>query len=177
MLLSEEWRQVVGYEGLYEVSNLGNVRSLNYANRGYVKNLTPTLKNHGYLDVCLSKGKSQRCIRVHRLVAMAFLDNPNSLPQVNHINENKLDNRVENLEWVPSKQNVNHGTRNERMARSKLNHNCKAVIQMDLQGNIIRKWVSLHEVERQRGFDVTHISRACKGIQKSAYGYKWRFAA
>ena len=96
---TETWKPIKDFEGLYEVSDLGNVRSLNYHNWGIVKNLSPTVDKYGYLRVCLSKDESQFSRCVHRLVALAFLDNPDRLPQINHINEDKTDNRPCNLEW------------------------------------------------------------------------------
>ena len=174
--MNEKWVSVEGFGGLYEVSNLGNVRSLNYNNRGIIKNLSPIIDRYGYLRVCLCNGGKQYNRTVHRLVAVAFLDNPDNLPAVNHINEDKLDNRVENLEWCTVKENDNHGTRNRRMAQSKRNRNCKSVVQLDRRGKEIRKWVSFSEVNRVLGFDVGYLARCCKGRCDTAYGYKWQYA-
>lgn len=174
---TETWRPVKGLEGFYEVSDLGNVRSLNYHNWGIVKNLTPVPDKDGYLRVCLSMNGRQYNRMVHRMVAMVFLDNPDNLPQINHINEDKTDNRVCNLEWCTCEYNNNHGTRNERVSKNKQNTNCRRVLQLDLAGNLIREWDSLHEVNRQLGFDVAHIGRVCNGLKKTGYGFKWQFAA
>lgn len=172
----EIWKPANDFEGFYEVSNLGNVRSLNYHNRGIIKNLVPVVDKYGYKKVCLCKGGKQYNRAVHRMVAAAFLENPHDLPQVNHINELKTDNRVENLEWCTAKQNVNHGSRNIRMAQSKRNTNCKSVVQMDLSGKKIREWISFSEIKRMFGYDVGFIIRCCKGRSKTAYGYKWQYA-
>lgn len=174
--MTEEWKKVEGFEGFYEVSNFGNVRSLNYHNWGIVKNLTPVVDRYGYERVCLTKNGKQFNRLVHRLVATAFVENPNDLPQINHLNEIKTDNRVVNLEWCSAKENTNHGTRNQRMSQSKKNKNCKAVVQMDMNGNEIRKWVSFMEVNRVLGYDVGFLARCCKGRSKSAYGYMWCYA-
>ena len=118
----EEWRPIPGYEGLYEVSNLGRVRSVDR----YVKSkgesywlrkgkmLSPTKDKNGYLKVNLSCNGKHNIIRVHRLVTEAFLPNPDNLPEVNHKDEDKTNNRVENLEWCDHKYNMNYGTRNIR---------------------------------------------------------------
>lgn len=173
----EIWKQVKGFEGLYEVSNLGNVRSLNYHNWGIVKNLTPTADKFGYLRVCLSKNDRQYNGIVYRMVAQAFIENPDNFPQINHINEDKSDNRVENLEWCDCLYNNNHGTRNNRISQSKRNTKCKKVIQMDLDGNVLREWVSLNEVMRVLGFNAAFVARCCHGVKPTAYGYKWQYAA
>ena len=114
----EEWRPVVGYEGLYEVSNIGRVRSLDRYVKGKGKSyflhkgrvLSPGIKTEGYLIVRLQR----RMFYVHRLVTEAFLPNPDNLPEVNHKDEDKTNNRVENLEWCDHKYNMNYGTRNIR---------------------------------------------------------------
>ena len=121
-MIEEIWRPVVGYEGLYEVSNLGRVRSLDmYVKVGYGnyrlhkgKVLSPTKNKNGYLKVNLYCNGKQKTIDVHRLVTEAFLPNPDNLPQVNHKDEDKTNNRVENLEWCDHKYNMNYGTRNIR---------------------------------------------------------------
>ena len=174
---TEIWKPVDGFEWFYEVSDLGNVRSLNYHNWGIAKNLTPVLDKDGYLRVCLSMNGKQYNRTVHRMVALAFLDNPENLPQINHVNEDKSDNRVCNLEWCTCEYNNNYGTRNERVSSSKRNTNCKKILQLDLNGNLIREWESLQEIGRQLGYGVAHISRVCRGIKKTGYGFKWRFAA
>lgn len=172
----EEWKSIDGFEDFYEVSNFGNVRSLNYHNWGIIKNLTPVIDRYGYKRVCLCMNGKQYNRVIHRMVATAFLENPNGFPQINHINEIKTDNRVENLEWCTAKENASYGSRNKRMARSKKNKNCKSVIQMDLSGSEIRRWVSFAEINRVLGYDVGFLARCCKGRSKTAYGYKWQYA-
>ena len=124
----EEWRPVVGYEGLYEVSNTGRVRSLDR----YVKSkgesywlrkgkmLSPAKDKNGYLKVNLSCNGKNNIIRVHRLVTEAFLPNPDNLPEVNHKDEDKTNNNVENLEWCNRKDNINYGTRTERQKKTNI---------------------------------------------------------
>ena len=126
---SEEiWKPVPGYEGLYEVSNLGRVRSVNR----YVKSkgesywlrkgkmLSPAKDKNGYLKVNLSCNGKNNIIRVHRLVAQAFLPNPDNLLEVNHKDEDKTNNRVENLEWCTAKYNNNYGTKIERQKKTNI---------------------------------------------------------
>ena len=105
----EEWKPVVGYEGLYEVSNTGQIRSLK---RNII--LRPKKEPTGYLRCNLSLNKNVKTFSIHRLVAQAFLPNPDNLPEVNHKDEDKTNNRVENLEWCNHKYNMNYGTRNIR---------------------------------------------------------------
>lgn len=124
----EEWKNVIGYEGLYEVSNTGQVRSLDryvkYSNgrihlhKGKV--LSPVKDKYGYLAVCLCCNEKQKRIKIHRLVAQAFLPNPDNLPQVNHKDEDKLNNSVDNLEWCTAKYNNNYGHRTENIVSTRV---------------------------------------------------------
>lgn len=115
--INECWKPVVGFEGIYEVSDLGNVRSLNYNHTGKVKLLSPSI-NKGYYQVGLYKNGKQKHFSVHTLVITAFRGPIPAGMQVNHLNENKLDNRLSNLEVVTAKQNLNWGTRNERAGKA-----------------------------------------------------------
>ena len=103
--MMEEWKEIPGYEGLYEVSNMGNVRNVR---RNTLLRLSKDC--YGYTQVSLYKNSIRTGLRVHRLVAQAFLSNPDNLPQVNHKDEDKSNNRVDNLEWCDSKYNLNYGT-------------------------------------------------------------------
>lgn len=173
--MSEIWKDVVGYEGFYKVSSLGKVRSM--ARHGTPDRIVRAIPDkNGYLRVHLSKNGERRNVCVHRLVAIAFVENPNNKPQVNHKDECKTNNEVANLEWVTCLENNNYGTRNSRVSKSKRNTNCKSILQLDKRGNVIREWVSINEVERQHGYDTGLLSKCCKGRKKSAYGYLWVYA-
>ena len=119
----EEWRDVVGYEGLYQVSNLGRIKSLNYNHTGKEGILKLIYGKDGYVKISLcKKGEKPETFLVHRLVAIAFIPNPNNLPEVNHIIddfEHRSDNRVENLEWCTRDYNCNYGSRNKKVSENK----------------------------------------------------------
>ena len=121
-MIEEIWKPIEGYEGLYEVSNLGRVRSLDrfYYRLHKGKVLSPTKDRYGYLTVTLNCNGKSKTIKIHRLVAQAFLPNPDNLPQVNHKDEVKSNNCVDNLEWCSAKYNVNFGTRQERYRNTML---------------------------------------------------------
>lgn len=173
--MTEIWKPVDGFEGQYEVSNYGRVRNVNWRGLGY-RLLKPHFDKDGYLRVGLCVDNHKVMKFVHRLVATAFVANPLNKQQVNHKDEIKHHNTVDNLEWVTCVENNNYGSRNERLSASKLNTNCKAIRQLDLDGNLLKTWVSLNEIKRQTNYDITHIMRVCKGVKKTGYGYKWQYA-
>lgn len=164
----EIWKPVVGYEGLYEVSNWGRVKSLKFGKELILK---PCTNNCGYLHVVLSKNNKQKNFYVHRLVAQAFLPNPHNYPCVNHKDENPLNNNVENLEWCTYEYNNNFGTINERFALKKK----KIVLQFTLEGKFIKEWPSAIDAEREGGFSSECIYNVCKGKQKTHYNFIWRY--
>ena len=169
----EIWKKIEGYEN-YEVSNLGNVKSLNYLRTGKEQILKPAKMKNGYSYVFLSKNGKGKIYRVHRLVWEAFNGRIPEGYQVNHINERKNDNRLENLNLMTPKENCNYGTRNERSAKARTNgKRSKPVLQLDFDGNIIREWSSTREVERQTGYAQGNISYCCNGKYKYAYGFRW----
>ena len=165
--MNEIYKDIPGYEGLYQISNLGNVKSLK-RNKILAKNNN----GNGYLYACLSKDGQAKNYYIHRLVSQAFIPNPDNKPEVNHKDENKENNCVENLEWVTSKENTNYGSRTKRASE-----NCqKPINQYDLQGNFIKSWAGGTEIENVTGFARSNISKCCSGKYKTAYGYKWQYA-
>lgn len=182
--MEESWKKVVGYEDFYEVSSLGNVRSLDrVTNNGTQIRKGQVLKQkqreNGYKAVHLSVNGKTKWINVHRIVAKAFLPNPKGLMEVNHKNEIKSDNRVENLEWCDRAYNNNYGTINIRRSLSRTNssNNSISVSQYDIYGNFIRNYISLNEAERITGIDSSQISKCCRNLKRynTAGGYQWKF--
>lgn len=165
--MNEVWKPVSGYETLYGVSNQGRVMNLNTQ-----KPLRTRSDSKGYARVNLSKEGCKKTFRMHRLVADHFLPNPDGLLEVNHINENKQDNRAENLEWCSREYNVNYGTRTDRQ-RQKLS---KPVVQLSKSGERVSHYPSLVEAERTTGFNRSSISACCRGERNQAYGYQWKYA-
>lgn len=167
----ETWKDIPNYEGLYQVSNLGRIKSLYNYRRGNI--LTPRLKR-GYYTVGLRKNGVRKWHLVHRLVASAFILNKNNLPQINHKDENKLNNCVDNLEWCTVSYNNNYGTRQERV--SKTNKLKRAVLKFDLNGNFIEKYHSMSEAARQNGVKSTSsIMECCRGKITQTKGFIYRY--
>lgn len=169
--MREVWVDIRGYGGLYQISNWGRVKSLNYNRTGKERLLKNSIDKYGYFCITLYKNGKKKKFLIHRLVAETFIPNTNNLPQVNHINEDKTDNRVENLEYCDCKYNCNYGTRNQRRAKTQ----SKAVLQYSLDGTLIQEFPSTKEVERQLGFSHGNISRCCNGKHKQVYGFKWLY--
>lgn len=155
----EIWSDIKGFEGKYQVSNLGNVKSLNYKRTGKEKILKPRKASNGYLQVCLVKEGKREMYTVHRLVLSTFnpCENSHEL-QVNHIDENKTNNNLSNLEWCTHKDNQNHGTRNKRIAEK----NSIPIAQLALDGKYVKAWKSAHDAERECGFNNGSIIQCCK---------------
>lgn len=166
----EIWRNVEGYEN-YQVSNLGNVKSLNYRNTGTEQILKPRDDTHGYLIVALFKKGKGKNFKIHRLVAKAFLANPENFGDVNHKNEIKTDNRVENLEWCTRQYNLNYGTHNERVAKTL----GIPVVQLTKTGEYVATYQSAKYLKRNFNFNDTRINQCCRGIRKTHKGYSWQF--
>lgn len=176
--MQEVWKDVVGYEGLYQVSNMGRVKSLKRFNvntgkyEPREKMLKLSYNKRGYPMVMLINKTIRKGKVVHRLVAEAFIPNPEHLPQVNHKDENKENNKVENLEWCDNAYNHNYGTRIERCAE-KLK---KKVVQYSVGGTFIAEYDGVRDAALINGFRASSsISECCAGKRKTAYGYIWRY--
>ena len=168
--MDEIFLDMEGFEGLYQVSNKGNVKSLvNNNGVSREKILKPEIVN-GYKRVTLYKNKTIKRFLVHRLVAQAFIENPNNYHCVNHKDENKQNNSVENLEWCTHKYNTNYGTRNEKIAESR----SKKVYQYSKEGELIAVWKSTRECGRN-GFEQSSVSDCCIGNLKTHKGYIWSY--
>ena len=188
--MTEQWRTAVYdgeiYEGLYKVSNLGRILSLNYRNTGKTGLMTPRKRKNGYFQVKLRKnGKYKTCL-VHRLIAETFLPNPEGKPCINHkiegdegkkinmviFNEDgTVDKERSTIEWVTPKENNNYATHNERIAKTL----SKKVLQLSLTGDLIREWPSTRECGRN-GFNQGEVAACCRGERKTHKGFRFMFA-
>lgn len=169
-LAREEWKDVVGYEGLYKVSSFGRIISIR---NNKIK--SQRLNTSRYWVVDLYKNNQQKTKSVHRLVAEAFIPNPDNKPCVNHIKPvtyNCCDNTVENLEWCTFKENTKHAW---KIGRINKNIKSKKIIQYDLHGNFIREWESEQEASRRTKTNQGNISNCCKKLINKANGYIWRY--
>ena len=191
---TEIWRTAIYddevYEGLYQVSNLGNILSLNYRNTGRAELMNPWKDKDGYLKIGLRKNRKTDFILVHRLVAQTFIPNPENLPQVNHkidTKEGKTINMVffnedgsinkekSTIEWCDGKYNHNYGTINQRISKANTNGKCsKPVLQLSLTGEIIHEYPSARDCERN-GFEHSGVIRCCNGKQKTHKGFKFMY--
>jgi len=168
MSITEKWIPISGFNGEYEISDFGRVKSNKY-NRSKILKLNK--HNKGYVKVNLTFNKKVYSKYVHRLVAEAFIKNHHNYKQINHKDENKLNNQCDNLEWCDCKYNINYGN-GIKHRKSKL---CKKVIQSDLEGNIIKIWNSIIEAEIEGGFTNSNITKCCKGDIKTHGGYIWGY--
>lgn len=187
----EEWRDIKNYEGVYQISSLGRIRSLDryVDDKGHKrfakgKILKPSKHKSDYEYVVLFDRKHKM---IHRLVAENFIDNPENKRTVNHINGDKSDNRVINLEWCTHKENINKAWEiglykisdlQRQKGKERGKNNCKKIIQMDLQNNVIKVWDSLTEASKTLNISLGTIGNCARGLTsyKTAGGYKWRYA-
>ena len=181
--MEEVWKPIKGYEGRYEISNYGFARSCkrvitNKCGRKCIlreKVLKPHYLPNGYLSVGLWKDGKKKDFYIHRLVASAFIPNDSDLPEVNHLDENKHNNYVQNLEWCTRIQNANHGTHNARMAATKRNQGGIRISQYSRNGKFIMVYKSIRDASRSVGVSATAIRDALLGKQKMSAGYCWKW--
>jgi hypothetical protein len=167
-MVDEVWKDIKGYEKRYQVSNLGNVRKI-WKTKITICN--PSCDSNGYKQIVLTKNGKRKSYKVHRLVAMEFIPNPNNDKEINHKDENKQNNFVENLEWCTHLYNSNYGTRNYRCTR----HRLKRIQQYDKTNNLVGEYPSLKEAEKVTNIKYQCISQCCRNIIKSAGGYIWKY--
>lgn len=199
----EVWKDIEGFEGRYQISNLGNVKSLRYGGRNEARNLVPKVNNHGYEWVELIRNGKRSCLQIHRLVAAAFIPNPkpNKYTIINHKDENPRNNCVENLEWCDYKYNSKYfmdrhriefgeniskaligkpkkinryGIRTRYGVYGSYKHK-RPVAQIDKDGNVVKIWDCLRQIEREDNKSQWSITQCCNGKRKTAYGYTWHY--
>lgn len=163
--MEEIWKNIKGYGNICQVSNLGRIKC-----GEDIK--TPYMEKKGYLRIAL-KGKKHL---VHRLVAEAFIPNPNNKPYIDHINTDRTDNRVENLRWVTNKENCNNPISKQNYSKSNKGKTAVSILQFTKDGEFVRKWNSMSDVENILHFNHSNISQNCMGKRNTAYSFKWGYA-
>ena len=200
--MEEVWKDIEGYDREYQISNLGNVRSLNYNRTGETRILKTRINKHGY--VCINLGRKRKGFKVHRLVAIAFIPNPDNKPCVDHINTIKTDNRVENLRWVTHEENANNPLSREHKSeafkgekhpmygrRGKDNPNFGKKHTEEFKQarrgennphskeiycvELDRKFTTIKQASEEFGLDNSAIVKCCKGKRKTCGGYSWMY--
>ena len=165
MTESEVWKDILGYEGFYKVSNKGNIYSVErrdtLGRKIGGRTLRPTSDTHGYHQIGLCKNGIEKKELIHKLVAQAFIPNQNNYLEINHKDENKTNNHVENLEWCTREHNNNYGTRNERLS--------KKVRAVNVETGEVITFNSTQEAGC-KGYNQGHVSRACRGVYKTNTG-------
>lgn len=181
----EEWKDIPGYEGLYQVSSLGNIKSINYNHTKKEKLLKPQKQSNGYMTTRIgNKTKT-----IHRIVANAFITNSLNKPCINHIDGNKTNNRADNLEWCTNSENMKHAIRNGMInykttkkkksdlinIQKAISHNKRKIQQFNKNGDFIKEFNSVIEASKETNSNATHISRCAKGFQKLCGGFVWKY--
>lgn len=164
----EVWKDVPGYEGKYQVSNLGNVKSMSWHLKKEERLLKQCCDRRGYPMCYLFKDGRRKTFSVHRLVAVAFIPNLDCKPQVNHINGNKVDNRAENLEWCTNMENQSHAVDTNLKSSVK-------ILQFDRNGNLVKEWPSMAKAAKAVGVTRESIFACCNGTSRSCKNYIWRY--
>ena len=179
----EIWKDIPNYIGLYQASNLGRIKSLKREH--YIPSLDKIIWNNkekilkqaigkdGYKYVVLTKNSNRKTFKVHRLIMITFNELDNKKTYINHIDGNKKNNILENLEWCNNSENIKHAYDNKLIDITK---KYKKVNQYDLQGNFIKQWGSMKEIEKELNICWQNVSMCCRGVRKKAYSYIWRYA-
>lgn len=179
-----KWKNIKGFEGLYEVSNTGLIKSLGNGNSTdsrtkQIRLLKTRVRKTGYVHIKLCKNSTQKHLSVHRLVAIAFVPNPNNYREVNHLDGDKTNNNDWNLEWTNSSGNQKHAFRMGLQVpiRGKENKQSIPILQYDLNGVLLKEWESIKQVLREKGYNTVGIINCCKKRPKyrTAYGFKWYY--
>lgn len=168
--MEEIYKDIPEYENLYKISNYGNIISLNYNHTNKAKILKQNINSSNYYKITLSKNGIRRNYYVHELVAKVFIENKENKKCINHIDGNKLNNNVSNLEWVTYKENTIHACKNNLMKPHK-----RKVMQYDKNKKIIKIWVSIIEASKEYKTNPMNIINCCKGINKTAKNYIWEY--
>ena len=176
-MIEEIWKDIKGFEGIYQVSNLGRVKSLKRPYRLKEKIKKPTRDRYGYYQVRLCKQSIGKGYLVHRLVWEAFNGHIPEGYEINHLDERPVNNALSNLSLVTHRENLNYGTRNERAGKALKNRKdqSKPVLQFTLDNILVKEYPSTKQVERETGFAFQNISACCKGKLKQAYNYIWKY--
>ena len=181
--MQEIWKDIPNYFDKYQISNFGNVKSTNYKSTKKERIMKPTINSSGYYKIELYKNGKSNIYYVHRLVALVFIPNPENKTQINHIDGNKTNNNVSNLEWVSVSENQIHAINLNLRERSpmtgrtgKQNPNSKKILQYDMAGNFIAEWNGIAEAARQINGKACSISNNLSKRTKSSYGYIWKYA-
>ena len=171
--MCEIWKDIVGYEGLYQISNLGRVKSYLKSSKYPVEqeHILTAHKSRGYINVLLSKNGKSRPFSVHRLVAQAFIPNPNNLPEVNHKDEDKTNNNVDNLEWCNRSYNMAYGNARIKQGISR----GRPIEQLTVSNIPIARYSSAEIASKMTGIDASSIHKCCKHKRDYAGGYSWRY--
>lgn len=176
--MNEIWKDIVGYEGLYKISNLGNIKSLDRLSFGGKnikgRNMCPSLKKDGYLEIPLCKDKKRKYYRVHRLVAIAFIPNIENKPCIDHINTITTDNRVENLRWVTYKENSNNQITRNHISKSTKGKSSKSRKVICIETN--KEYESIKEAAKELGLNYNNIMKVCQKKQQTTGGLNFRYA-
>ena len=195
--MEEIWKDIKDYEGLYQISNFGRVKSLKRKvknKNGYriveEKILKNLINDMGYYTVNLRKDNQNNIKLIHRLIAENYISNKNNYPIINHIDGNKLNNNIDNLEWCTYSHNIKEAFKlglNKYTYKENFKHDywknkkgkehskSKSINQYDVEGNFIKEWESLTQASRELNINLIYISNVCRGKQRVAGGYKWKF--